>query len=311
MLTPMIRPAAPDSRRVQRLNLSAGLASVGVAVTLVALKLWALVMTGALSVAASLADNALDVMVSIAALAAIAYATRPADDDHTFGHTSAEDLVALLQSALVLTSAAMIGVLAVLRLFAAEPAPVHAEGAGIAVMGVSVVLTGALVVWQSHVARATGNRVVAADSLHYLGDLLPTLGVLIALGASSLWGLTRVDSAIALLAALWLARSGAGIGRGAWDALMDHAAPPEVIARINAIAADWPGIRGHHDLKTRTAGSRTFVSLHVEMDGAQSLNDAHRVADGLEHALEAAVEGSEVIIHLDPVGPGSGREARG
>ena len=297
--------------RNKLLNYSAGVASVAVAVTLVVLKLWAMVITGALSVAASLADNALDVMVSVAALAAIAYATRPADDDHAFGHTSAEDLAALLQSALVLISAGMIGVLAVLRLFAAEPAPVHAEGAGIAVMGVSVVLTGALVLWQRHVAKVTGNRVVAADSLHYLGDLLPTLGVLVALGASSWWGLSRVDSAIALLAALWLARSGLSIGHGAWNALMDHAAPPEVLDRIHAIAADWPGLIGHHDLKTRMAGHRTFISLHVELDGSQSLNDAHRIGDGLEHALEQAIEGSEVIIHLDPVAPGSGRQMRG
>ena len=295
----------------QFLNLSAGIASVGVAVTLVALKTWALVATGALSVAASLADNALDVMVSVAALAAINYAARPADDDHTFGHSSAEDLAALVQSALVLVSAVMIAVLAGLRLLATEAAPVSAEGAGIAVMLVSVALTGALVWWQRHVARLTGNRVVAADSLHYLGDLLPTLGVLVALGSSSLWDLARVDAVVALAAALWLGWSGLRIGQGAWDALMDHSAPPEVLARIRAVAEGWPGLTGHHDLKTRMAGSKTFISLHVELDGRQSLNDAHAVADALEHRLEEVVPGAEVIIHLDPVGPGSGRVARG
>jgi ferrous-iron efflux pump FieF len=298
------------TRHSERLNLSAGLASVGVAVVLVSLKTWALVATGALSVAASLADNALDLMMSVGALAAIAYAARPADDDHSFGHTSAEDLAALVQAALVLTSAGMIGGMAVLRLLS-PPEPVQAHALGIWVMIAAVLLTGALVLWQRYVARATGNRVVAADSLHYLGDLLPTIGVLAALGAASLWGVMRLDSWVALAAAGWLALSGARIGRGAWDALMDHAAPPDVIARIEGIATSWPGIVGYHDLKTRTAGSRIFVSLHIELDGSQSLNDAHRVGDGLEHALEEAVDGSEVIIHLDPVGPGSGRETRG
>lgn len=299
-----------DSRN-QFLNLSAGVASVGVAVTLVALKTWALVATGALSVAASLADNALDVMVSAGALAAINYAARPADDDHTFGHSSAEDLAALAQSALVLVSAGMILVLALMRLFAREATPVTAEGAGIAVMLVSVALTGALVLWQRRVARLTGNRVVAADSLHYLGDLLPTIGVLVALVASSQWGLSRVDSVVALAAALWLGWSGLKIGAGAWDALMDHAAPTDVVETIHRIATDWPGLSGHHDLKTRMAGSRTFISLHVEMDGEVTLNAAHAIADALEHRLEQAVPGAEVIIHLDPVGPGSGRVARG
>lgn len=293
------------------LNLSAGMASVGVAVLLVALKLWALVQTGALSIAASLADNALDLMVSVAALAAIAYATRPADDDHAFGHSSAEDLTALLQSALVLLSAVMIGVLASLRLLDPAPEPLRAEFAGVVVMAISVVLTGALILWQRYVARRTGNRVVAADSLHYLGDLLPTLGVLVALVTASRWGWQQVDSVVALIAAVWMAFSGLKIGRGAWDALMDHAASPQVMNQIRTIASEWPGLEGFHDLKTRMAGSRTFVSLHIELAGAQSLNAAHAIADGLEHRLETAIPGAEVIIHLDPVGPGSGREPKG
>jgi len=301
----------PDSRRARRLNLSAGIASVGVAVVLVVLKLWALMATGALSVAASLADNALDVMMSVGALAAIAYAARPPDEDHAFGHTSAEDLSALVQSALVLVSAGLIAALALSRLLSSEPSVVTSEGLGIIVMLVSVVLTGALVLWQRHVAAATGNRVVAADSLHYLGDLFPTMGVLVALVASGAWGLARIDAVIALVAALWIARSGLGIGRRAWDALMDHSADPEVLDTINGIAATWPGLSGHHDLKTRMSGSRIFISLHVELDGRQSLNDAHAVADALEHSLEQAVPGAEVIIHLDPVGPGSGRVAKG
>lgn len=294
-----------------RLNLSAGIASVTVALALIGLKLWALLATGALSVAASLADNLLDLAMSAGALAAIAYAARPPDHDHAFGHTSAEDLAAFLQSLIVLGSAGLIGALAVRRLLAPAPPQIAAEGVGIAVMLVSLALTGALVLWLRHVARRTGNRVVAADSLHYLSDLLPTAGVLAALAASALWGVGHVDSWVALLAALWLGWNGLRIGRGAWDALMDRAAGPEVLDRIRAIADDWPGLAGWHDLKTRTAGSRLFISLHVEIDGRITLNEAHAIADGLEHALEAAFPDAEVIIHTDPVGPGSGRRARG
>lgn len=296
---------------MNRLNLSAGMASVTVAVTLIGLKLWALIATGALSVAASLADNVLDLAMSAGALAAIAYAARPADHDHAFGHSSAEDLAAFLQSLIVLGSAGLIGYFALRRLAAPEPPVIAAEGIGIAVMLASLVLTAALVLWLRYVARRTGNRVVAADSLHYLSDLLPTAGVLIALVASARWGVGHVDTAVALLAAAWLAFSGIRIGRGAWDALMDRAAEPEVLARIQAIADAWPGLAGWHDLKTRTAGSRLFISLHVEIDGRITLNEAHAIADGLEHALESAFPDAEVIIHTDPVGPGSGRQAKG
>jgi ferrous-iron efflux pump FieF len=116
---------------------------------------------------------------------------------------------------------------------------------------------------------------------------------------------------VALAAAVWLARTGYGIGQGAWHALMDRAAPDAVLETVRRVAGDWPGVLGYHDLKTRTAGSRTFVALHIEVEGRLTLNEAHAIADGLEHALEAAVKGAEVIIHLDPVGEGSGRVAKG
>ena len=102
--------------RTHRLNLSAGLASVGAALLLVALKLWALAATGALSVAASLADSALDLIASAAGLVGILYAAKPPDEDHSFGHSSVEDLVALGQALLVAVSAALIGWSAVGRL---------------------------------------------------------------------------------------------------------------------------------------------------------------------------------------------------
>ena len=103
------------------MNLSAGIASVSVALVLVGLKLWALGETHALSVAASLADSAMDLMVSLGGLAAIAYAARPADDDHTYGHTSAEDLAALGQSLFILVSAGVIGWAAIARLLDDAP----------------------------------------------------------------------------------------------------------------------------------------------------------------------------------------------
>lgn len=281
------------------LNLSAARASVLVAVTLVATKLWALWATGALSVAASLADSALDVMMSLGAMAAVAYAARPPDDDHAFGHTSVEDLTALAQA--VFLAAVALGLVwqATLRMTAAEAPVLTAEGAGMLAMLASLALTGALVLWQGHVARRTGSRVIAGDRLHYMADLLPTLGALMSLAASRLWGVWQLDIVVALLAALVLARGSLAIGRGAWDALMDRRADPAVLAGIAAIADGWPGVRGWHDLKTRTAGSRVFVHLHIELDGDQPLRQAHDIGAGLRRAIMAAYPQADVIIHKD------------
>ena len=104
----------------KRLNLSAGVLSVLVAFVLVIAKLWALSETGALSVAATLADSAMDLMMSLGGLAAIAYAAKPADEDHAFGHTSAEDLAALAQSLFIIASAGVITFAAVMRLLVGD-----------------------------------------------------------------------------------------------------------------------------------------------------------------------------------------------
>ncbi len=285
-----------------RLTLTAGAASVGMAALLVALKLWALGETGALSVAASLADSAMDLMMSLAAMAALIYAAKPADEDHAFGHTSAEDLAALGQAIFILISATIIAYAAALRLLDPSSAPLQSQGRGMLVMGLSVVLTLGLVLWQGHVARRTGSKVVAADRLHYLGDLLPNIGAIASLWASSTFGMGQIDSVVAIGAAVMLALGALRIGKGAWDALMDRRADPEIIAGIAKIAADWPGVHGFHDLKTRTAGSRIFVHLHIELDGNQSLREAHDIGAGLRRAILHAYPQADVIIHKDVSG---------
>lgn len=282
-----------------RLNLSAGLGSAAVATLLVGVKLWAFAQTGALSVAASLADSAMDLMVSLVALGALIYAAKPADEDHAFGHSSAEDLAALAQSVFVMISAGVIAVTAVQRLIAPDIALLRDEGAGMAVMVFSVAVTLGLVAWQGRVARRTGSRVIAADRLHYVGDLMPNIGAIVALWASSKWGLGAIDSVVALAAAAVLALGSLRIGSGAWDALMDRRADPAIVQGIGEIAGNWPGVFGFHDLKTRTAGSIVFVNIHIELDGAQTLRQAHDIGASLRRAILNAYPQTDVIIHKD------------
>lgn len=289
----------PPVDQNQRLNLLAGSASVGVALTLVGLKLWALQATGALSVAASLADSALDLLAALAAFAGIRYAARPADEDHSFGHSSVEDLVALGQALIVTGSALTIGWHALDRLGA--PPPLAAETAGIAVMAVSLVLTAALVTWQGHVARRTGSKIVAADRLHYLSDLFPNLGAMVALFASGRYGIGWLDPVIALAACVILFAGARRIGLNAWHALMDRRADPALVARIEAVLSDEPDLAGFHDLRTRTAGTILFIQVHVEIDGALPLREAHAISARIKRNLIEALPQADVIIHQDPV----------
>ena len=286
----------PD--RAHRLNLGAAFASVAVAVLLILMKLGALVATGALSVAASLVDSALDLVASLAALVAIRYAAKPPDADHSFGHSSIEDLVALGQAVIVAVSAIAIGWNGVRRLGA--PQELAAEGLGMAVMAFAIAVTVALVLWQGHVARRTGSKVVAADRMHYIADLYPNLGALVALWAASSFGILWLDPVVALVACaliLWGARR---IGLDAWHALMDREASSAVVARVAGVLDRHPGLAGWHELRTRTAGARVFVQVHVEIDGALTLREAHEIAAALRREIIAAVPQADVIIHQDP-----------
>lgn len=282
-----------------RLNISAGLASVSLALILVVAKYWAFEHTGALSIATSLVDSALDLVMALGGLMAIFYAARPPDDEHTFGHTSAEDLAALGQSGFILLSSAVIAWSAMQRLLTPEPIEMQFETRGIAVMILSIMLTAALILWQRRVAKRTGSKVVAADSLHYVGDLVPNIGAIIALIAASTYDLHRLDSIVALGAAGMLAIGALRIGKSALDALMDRAAPLETITKIETIAANHPGLRGYHDLKTRMAGSKVFVHLHIELDGEQTLREAHDIGKALKAKICAAIPNCDVIIHKD------------
>lgn len=292
-------PPVANSDAAHRLNLLAGVASVAVAGLLVGLKLWALQATGALSVAASLADSALDLLASIAALIGIRYAAKPPDDDHAFGHTSIEDLVALGQALIVAASAAMIGWNALLRLGA--PPALTSERTGIGVMTASIAITACLVLWQSHVAARTGSKIVAADRLHYLSDIWPNVGAIIALFCASWFGLYWVDPILALAACVILVIGARRIGVDAWHALMDRNASPSEIARIEEVLRSCEGLSGFHDLRTRTAGARIFIQVHVEIDGDLPLRAAHGISARLKRDLIAAIPQADVIIHQDPV----------
>ncbi len=282
-----------------RLNLSAAAASITVATALIALKAWAQIETGSLAIAASLVDSVLDLMIALANLAAIRYAARPADDDHSFGHTAAEDIAALAQAAIVSVSALFIAANAAGRLV--NPAPLQAEGLGLAVMLAALALTGGLVFYQSRVAKRTGSKIVGADMAHYASDFLPMLAALVSMAASKWLGVALLDSVLALAAAAWILRTGLKIGKSAWDGLMDREASAETVGKIVAIANATPGLSGWHDLKTRTSGTKLFVQIHAEIDGELTLRQAHAISAKLRHDILALGEDVDVIVHQDPV----------
>ncbi|AWU93339.1 cation diffusion facilitator family transporter [Azospirillum ramasamyi] len=289
-----------SAARADRLRRRATYASVTVAATLIAAKLAAYLLTDSVSILSSLIDSSTDLMASLVTLLAVRQALRPADADHRYGHGKAEALAALAQAAFIAGSAVLLSVEAVRRILRPEPI---AEGTvGVAVMLLSIVLTGALITFQRRVHVATGSVAIGADRLHYAGDLLMNSAVIVAILLTQATGLTIVDPLFGFGIALFLLNGARGVARDALDVLMDRELGQEERDRIVALARAEPGVRGLHDLRTRNAGIGCFIELHLELDGSLTLTAAHEIADRVERRLREAFDHAEVIVHQEPAG---------
>lgn len=275
-------------------------ASVTVATLLLSAKLFAWWQTDSLSMLSSFTDSVFDVLMSIVNMLAVRYALKPADDDHRFGHTSIEDIAGLAQCAFIFAAMAMILLQSVERLSNPHMVLTQPElGIGVSLAG--MVLTTALVLFQTYVTRRTKSLVVAADRLHYVGDILFNAGVLAAFVLSAWCGLIWADAVIAIIIAVIVLWSNRTIGIRAYHNLMDREMPDEEKQTILAIVDEAKDIRGYHKLKTRYSGIKAFIQLHVEVDASLTFRDAHAIIDRLENAILAAFPGADVIIHPDPV----------
>jgi ferrous-iron efflux pump FieF len=291
------RSVDAEAARLMRL---ATYASVGVAGTLILVKLGAWLVTDSVALLSTLIDSLLDVAASLVNLLAVRHALEPPDRDHRFGHGKAEPLAALAQSAFIAGSAIFLIIEASQRFI--EPRAVLNSDVGIGVMVFAILATFALTRFQAYVVRKTGSMAIKADSLHYLGDLLVNAAVIVALLLVSELGWTMADPLFGIAIALYILKIAWSIARGAFDMLMDRELPEAERRRIAEIAAAHPRVLDTHDLRTRASGRRTFIQIHIEMDGALSLYEAHEVADEVEAALREAYPGAEVIIHQDPHG---------
>lgn len=278
----------------------ATIAAVASALLLLGLKTWAYFATHSVALLSSLADSALDVMASGLNFMAVRFSLTPADDLHRFGHGKAEPLSALGQATFVAGSGVLILVEATSRFSA--PAVVPNSDLGIAVSAASILVTLALVTFQRFVVNRTGSLAITADSLHYTGDLLLNGSVIVALMLSSFGNYSWADPVFGIGISLFILVNATRIAHHAVAALMDMELPEAERRQILAIAQQHPKVRHIHELRTRSSGAQKFIQMHLVLDHTLSLLEAHRIADDVEKAVEAAFPGADIIIHEDPEG---------
>ncbi len=282
------------------LSSRAALASVTLALVLLLAKGWAAIVTNSTAMLGSLADTALDLVASLATLAGVWIAARPADSGHRFGHGKAEALVALGQVVLIGLSALWIAWRAIDRLINGGATAEMEFGIGVSLFAIAATL---LLLWyQRRVIARTGSVAIRTDNVHYQSDLLLNSAVIAALLLDQAIGLRGADAIFGIGIALWLLVGAFRASALAIDQLMDHEWPEEERARFLAAAAEYPELAGLHDLRTRTSGTHQFAQFHVWVPANWTVKEAHDRLDRVEEQLQQRFPGTEILIHVDPEG---------
>lgn len=278
----------------------ASLVSLGVALTLVCIKVWAWLETGSIALLTSAADGLVDVLASMVTLVGVYYAQRPADRDHRFGHGKAEAIAAFVQAMLLAAAGVALGIESVSRLI--TPQALAAQGLGIIVIVASTLCASLLVSMQTRVVKYTQSTAIAADRAHYITDIAVNIAVLCALVLEHQFGWIRADASGALAISCYMVWNARGMIRSAMLQLLDRELDSADRHRITAAALSCPGVEGVHDLRTRNGGDRVFVELHVEVDGQLTVDAGHAICDNAEAAVRALFSAAEVSAHLEPAG---------
>jgi cation diffusion facilitator family transporter len=275
------------------------LLSIAAALATIALKASAWLITGSVGFLSDAAESIVNLVAAIVALIAIRVAIRPPDDDHAYGHEKAEYFSAGAEGALVLVAAVGIAWVAGTRLL--DPQPLSDVGAGVAVSAVAAALNLVVATILTRVGREQRSITLEADGRHLMTDVWTSVGVIAGIVAVALTGWERLDPIIALLVALNIVRTGVQLIHRSSGGLMDHALGPAEQADIQAVldAHRADGVE-FHALRTRQSGRRAFVSVHVLVPGAWSVQQGHDVAEGVERDVRARLPYATVFTHVEP-----------
>lgn len=280
-----------------KMRLATGSILVGLLVLLI--KAAAYWVTGSVALLSDALESTVNVATAVAALIAIHVAAQPADATHPYGHDKAEFFSAVLEGVMIIVAALLIlreawGSLA-------APRALEAPALGLAINLAATAINGVWAAVLVRRGRAEESPALVADGKHLWTDVATSFGVLAGVGLAVSTGIWVLDPILAALVALNILWSGSKVVKSSLSGLMDEAVSEERLALIRrVIAENADGAYEAHDLRTRHAGTTTFIDFHLIVPGEMSVHDAHEICDRIEHRLEQALTDARVTIHMEP-----------
>lgn len=256
------------------------------------------ILTGSLSIMADAANNLSDASSSIISLLGFHLASRPADDDHPFGHGRYEYLSGLLVSFLVLLIGFELLKSSVGKIL--HPTEVTFRWIAVILLIVSILIK----VWMMAINHKIGvtihSQTLIATATDSRNDAISTTAVLAATLISQYTPL-HLDGWMGLAVALFILYSGLELVKDTLDPLLGTTPDPVLVQEIHDRIIAYPGVLGTHDLILHDYGpGRQFASVHVEMAAENDVLVSHDVIDNIEHDLQKQL-GIHIIVHFDPI----------
>jgi cation diffusion facilitator family transporter len=274
--------------------------SLATSIVTIALKFAAYYLTGSVGLLSDAVEAIVNIAAALVALAILTYSAAKPDAEHNFGHDKAQYFSSGIEGTLIFVAAAGIIWAAVPRLIA--PQPIEQLGLGVA-LSILASLANAGCAWvMLRAARAHRSITLEADARHLLTDVWTTVGVLAGILLVKATGWLRLDAIVAIGVALQIVWTGWSLITRSFQGLMDRAIPDEDRAAIVEILETVKG-RGadYHALRTRVAGAKSFVDVHVLVPGGMSVQDGHDLVEGLENQIRQRLPHVEVLTHLEPL----------
>jgi cation diffusion facilitator family transporter len=274
--------------------------SVATSVVVIALKFAAYFLTGSVGLLSDAVESVVNIVAALIALAVLTYSAAKPDREHNFGHEKAEYFSSGIEGALIFVAAGAIIWTAIPRLL--SPQPLEQVAMGLALAVVASIANAACAWVMLRAARAHRSITLEADARHLLTDVWTTVGVVVGVVLVQLTGWLRLDPIIAIAVALQIVWTGWNLMRRSFEGLMDRAIPEEDRAVITAVLDKLRHEGGdYHALRTRIAGSKSFVNVHILVPGSMSVQSGHDLCERLENEIQVKLPHVEVLTHLEPL----------
>jgi cation diffusion facilitator family transporter len=273
--------------------------SIAAAVLTISLKTVAYLLTGSVGLLSDAVESVVNLVAAVVALLALRWATKPADEEHAYGHQKAEYFSAGIEGALIVVAAGAIAITAIGRLL--DPQPIEDVGVGLAVSVVASMINLAVGFLLLRAGRRERSIILEADGKHLMTDVWTSAGVIVGVGAVAITGWEPLDALVAIAVAVNIVIAGSGLVQRSVGGLMDRALGDPEREQINDVLSRFErdGVR-FHALRTRQAGSRAFISVHVLVPGAWNVQRGHDLVEDVEAALRERLPYATVFTHLEP-----------